>query len=287
VSTNLDFVVVQLNSDFSLDTSFNSTSTDPAVFQGGQRVAFDLPGGDKTDNGGSVQVQSDGRIVLGGTANTGSTYPTVVFARLNADGSVDSSFGSSGKYLSSWSAGTQQAFLSSGGIRLDSGDRILFAQIATRTVDNVLGVTVTRLTADGLPDTMFGGNSDGVAFEPLPAPCTTANYYPLSALALDSAGRVLVAGGCGTFYLFRLRGDNGSLDTTFGFGGYSSGSFDASSTASTATDLTFDGSGHLVLVGNTAIGGKTKVGVALLTYDLVFTNNFEKVPRGCSPPDCN
>jgi len=58
VSTNLDFVVVQLNSDFSLDTSFNSTSTDPAVFQGGQRVAFDLPGGDKTDNGGSVQCRT-------------------------------------------------------------------------------------------------------------------------------------------------------------------------------------------------------------------------------------
>jgi len=71
-----------------------------------------------------------------------------------------------------------------------------------------------------------------------------------TALAIDSAGRILVAGTCDTEFgiVERLDGIYGSLTAP-------------------AT-------------------GPLKSGVARLTYDLIYTNNFDKFPPGCLQPDC-
>jgi uncharacterized delta-60 repeat protein len=81
--------IVRLNTDGTLDTGFNPPSG------GTIAVAY------------SLAVQSDGKILIGGgfTIQTGSTTPVFDMARLNADGSLDTTFlasgGGAGSYVNS------------------------------------------------------------------------------------------------------------------------------------------------------------------------------------------
>lgn len=76
-----DFSLLRLNADGSPDLSFGNQGS----------VSIDMPGNYAVAN--AVALQDDGRILLGGSAfaNGGSDFAAV---RLNADGSLDSTFGS-------------------------------------------------------------------------------------------------------------------------------------------------------------------------------------------------
>ncbi|WP_251972473.1 putative Ig domain-containing protein [Sphaerotilus microaerophilus] len=76
---SLDFAVVQVNANGTLDNGFLT----------GGKALVAVGGGD--DSAYAVALQSDGRLLLAGTA-TGATDTDVALLRLNADGSVDSSF---------------------------------------------------------------------------------------------------------------------------------------------------------------------------------------------------
>lgn len=76
-----DFAVMRLNADGSLDVSFGNQGL----------VSIDLPG--DSAQASEITLQSDGRILLSGDAyaNGGSDFAAV---QLNADGSLDTTFGS-------------------------------------------------------------------------------------------------------------------------------------------------------------------------------------------------
>lgn len=76
-----DFTLLRFNTDGSPDLGFGNQGS----------VSIDLPGGYAAAN--AVTLQDDGRILLAGTAfaNGGSDFAAV---RLNTDGSLDSTFGS-------------------------------------------------------------------------------------------------------------------------------------------------------------------------------------------------
>jgi serralysin len=78
---NLNFSVVRLNADGSLDTSFGD----------GGKATFDFAGG--RDGAQTINVLDDGKILLTGAAY--NTHGDADFAalRLNADGTLDTSFG--------------------------------------------------------------------------------------------------------------------------------------------------------------------------------------------------
>ncbi len=79
----VNFALVRYNADGSLDTSFS----------GDGKLTTSIGG--LEDLGYSVTIQADGKIVMvGSTSSTGSTSNAVV-VRLNADGSLDASFGQS------------------------------------------------------------------------------------------------------------------------------------------------------------------------------------------------
>jgi len=105
-------------------------------------------------------------------------------------------------------------------------------------------------------------------------------------VAIDSAGRILAGGSCdSTFLVERIRGDKGILDTSFGVGGYSQGIYASGATSNNVTAIGFDPGGRLLVTG-TCGSGIPQAGAARLTYDLIAAGNFEVVPRGCLPPDC-
>ena len=87
-----DFAITRLLPNGLLDTTFASN--------GKQTVGFDLPGGYRNDAACCVQLLSDGRIVVAGTIDLGSTGTTsAAVAVLLPSGDLDTSvFGGTGKY---------------------------------------------------------------------------------------------------------------------------------------------------------------------------------------------
>tara|TARA_R110001606_G_scaffold72450_1_gene166706 strand:+ start:18617 stop:24574 length:5958 start_codon:yes stop_codon:yes gene_type:complete len=88
-STNLqaDFTVVRYNTNGSLDTGFDTDG----------KVTVNIGSGTADDQAYSVALQSDGKIVVGGSYNSGNL--DFALARLNSDGSLDTGFGTAGKVI--------------------------------------------------------------------------------------------------------------------------------------------------------------------------------------------
>ncbi|MFM7739828.1 MAG: delta-60 repeat domain-containing protein, partial [Planctomycetota bacterium] len=81
--SNDDFALVRYNADGSLDTSFGTAGK------------VTTPVGTSNDQGYSVTIQPDGKIVLAGSTHNGSNWDFAL-VRYNADGSLDTSFGTGG-----------------------------------------------------------------------------------------------------------------------------------------------------------------------------------------------
>jgi uncharacterized delta-60 repeat protein len=278
------FGVVRLNSDLSLDTSFNATAGGGAVVP--------IVANDDSEEVTDILVQPDGRIVLIGFGMSAGVI-VLEAARLTAGGALDNTFGNNGVISLPWPAGTVSS-IGIGTARLDRAGRILVPMHGTYDAGlfSITGMLVARLKSSGFPDTDFAGT--GFSFRaPDPAQCDSSEA---NAVSLDSAGRILVTGECffsgaSTYFAVeRLRGDNGTLDASFGVSGYSFGAYVATDGYYYGHAVTFDGSGHPVLAGDSYFfepGFPVLAGVARLTYDLIYTNTFETAPSGCLPPDCN
>src|SRR5262249_6963302 len=81
---NNDFAVARYHSDLSLDTSFDG--------DGMATVGF----GGTADNAYALALQADGKIVLAGSSNAGSTGNDFAAARFNSNGTLDTGFGTGG-----------------------------------------------------------------------------------------------------------------------------------------------------------------------------------------------
>jgi len=86
--TNLDFAIIRLNTDGSLDSTFGG--------DGRQTVAFNV-GGSQDDRARSMILQPDGKFVLVGSVQIGDVDDGFGIARLNSDGSLDTSFNGTGR----------------------------------------------------------------------------------------------------------------------------------------------------------------------------------------------
>ena len=198
-----DFGVARLNADGTLDTSFS----------GDGKAIVDL--GHYADYAQSVAVQPDGKILVAGysettPANPGSDFHWTDFSliRLNADGTLDTSFSEDGKAMFD--------IVNIGGITGDNA-RSLAVQADGKIL--VAGFsdygnyqndfTVIRLNADGTLDTSF--SNDGKANFDFGGSNDTAQ-----SLTVQADGKILIAGTSGgNFAAIRLNAD-GTLDTSFG-----------------------------------------------------------------------
>mgnify|MGYP003610465315 CR=1 FL=1 len=106
--SSYNFAVARYNTDGSLDTGFNSTG----------KLVTDIGSG-ANDQGRSVTVQADGKIVVAGTSN--GNFAVV---RYNTDGSLDTGFGSSGKLVTDIGSGTNDVGLS---VTVQAGGKIVVA----------------------------------------------------------------------------------------------------------------------------------------------------------------
>jgi uncharacterized delta-60 repeat protein len=189
------FYVTKLTADGALDSAFG---------EGGvARVTVGLSGFSPR----TVTRQTDGKLVIGATFETPLRSAVV---RLNADGSLDQSFGHGGVAL--------PPLLGLVDLALGPGDAIVLSGSTSTgsTGTNATRWAVARLTQQGAPDESFG--QAGIAT--LPGPATTG--VKVAALAngtIVAIGQYIVPvpGGPTIVYLTRLLA-SGAIDPGFNDG---------------------------------------------------------------------
>jgi uncharacterized delta-60 repeat protein len=193
------FGLARYNSDGSLDTSFGT----------GGKITTSF--GDFSNFAHGVVIQSNGKIVVSGTAFINGFF-AFALARYNSDGSLDASFGSEGKVTTDFGLRDDQSFA----IALQTDGKIVVAGAAD--FFNKFGLA--RYNSDGSLDTSFGiGGKVTTAFLDASFAFAQAN-----ALIIQSNGKIIAAGAAlnpgtfGDFALARYNSD-GSLDASFGVGG--------------------------------------------------------------------
>jgi uncharacterized delta-60 repeat protein len=136
---NNDFALVRYNSNGSLDASFDSDG----------KVTTAIGTGD--DNGYSVTLQTDGKILVAGYSNNG-TNNDFALVRYNSDGSLDSSFSNDGIVTTSINSGNNRAY----SVVVQADGKIL---VAGSTSVNGGDAALVRYNSDGSLDTTFNGGN--------------------------------------------------------------------------------------------------------------------------------
>ncbi len=231
--------LLRLNADGSIDTGFNVTL--------GNDGTVDFPG---IAENGAIQLQSDGKIIIaaGFSSVNGTTQNTV--ARLNNDGSLDTSFVPSGfSGLSNNSSGNNQ-ILPTRAAAIQTDGKIVVAGRFNELSNSFVDQVVVRLNTDGSNDNTFNApfhpSSEGFAVLLQPDGKILVSDEILGLLRLNTdgsadtafnptltsddgaagvvysigvlpGGQILVAGGVSSTGVLRLNAD-GTTDTTFNVG---------------------------------------------------------------------
>ena len=199
--------------DGTLDTSFgnNGIVITPAPATFAYAEAFD------------VTMQTDGNIVVGGRMGTAAFQDSYAVWRYNANGGLDSSFGSGGIVTTAIST---PSVLTGG--RLDGASQVMVQQdgkiVASGIADNqedYHGVAVVRYNANGVLDGSFG-NAGVVVTNMLEQAGSSLDPRRKDA-ALQADGKIVLGDttDSASGFLARLSrlNDSGTLDTSFGNGG--------------------------------------------------------------------
>lgn len=216
--------LIRLNTDGTLDSSFGSGGS--ANFTP-QQISFGFF---------ALSIQSEGKIIAAADGALNGREAVMQVARVNADGSLDNSFGNGG-FTSAI------AFpLQSGNLALQADGKILVAA----GLDNPNGTPseMARFTANGQTDTTFGGGA-GVINLAYPGP---------TQIAVEASGKILVAAGLPARLVFQAQpaahpgsitryNANGTVDKTFGSAG-------TVASVASASALVLQSDGKIVVAGS-------------------------------------
>jgi uncharacterized delta-60 repeat protein len=225
--------ILRYNSDGSPDNTFNGTGI-RALNDGSSLLA--------------ISVQSwDNRVLVAGQSSNGLSY----LARLNSDGSLDTSFGNKGVVTTSFGRNYSSDIWS---LAIQPADHKIVA-----AGNAAGGFGVARYNTNGSLDTAFG--SSGLVRT---TTFLSQDSSGARAAALDASGNVVVGGivsykkGPQDFGVARYL-PNGQLDTKFGGGGVVTTHF--SSGNDVAFAIAIQSNGEIVVVGNAVVGSATDFGI--------------------------
>ncbi len=187
-----EFFIMRLSTNGSLDSSFGSGGAGFTTVNFGQNSVAH-----------AVALQQDGKIVVVGSTDVGTS---IAVARLNSNGSLDTSFDTDGMttYNGYWGVDEGWDVV----ILHDSG-KILVA--GSSEVDAIQNFTVLRYNSNGSLDTTFGSTSNGYS---------KFHFGQDSfghAIVVQPDGRIVVAGSTdlNTAMAVARLDEDGHLDTTF------------------------------------------------------------------------
>ncbi|HMM56283.1 MAG: hypothetical protein DYH18_02055 [Xanthomonadales bacterium PRO7] len=247
LAATLAFCAAARAADGDLDATFGSAGK----VQLGPNTGFSGPVAN------DVAVQPDGKIVVVGyETNATDGLESWRIARLNANGTVDTSFASNG--MLDWNAGTTGTRAHAVAVRPDG--RIVVGGNFQSEIE------VAQFTPNGSPDPTFAGGEGYILLTP---PAGDSNY--LSRLVLDTDGSIDIAGtyyanqsgfNSNEFFFDRIAA-NGSSDEPFRYSFGSGPNQDAH-----ATDLAIDSQGRYVVVGYAPGANGYDCAVIRITRDL-------------------
>lgn len=219
---------------------FNPNGTPDAGFGSGGGLV--TPGSsDQTLNHipNALLLQPGGKILIVGQGSN-----SFIILRYNADGTLDTTFGNGGRTLTQIQDGSSAmdaAFQPDG--------KIVLAGSSTNNSNNTSNIALARYTANGALDASFG--SGGIVFTG-----STGNGFYTSTLALviQPDGKIIICGyrqfpQFQTPAMLARFNQSGTLDTTFGVGGYVLQQFFSEGHAVT-NDMVLQPDGKLVTVGS-------------------------------------
>jgi uncharacterized delta-60 repeat protein len=192
---NNAFAVVRYNTDGTLDTSFGGT---------GKVVT---PIGSSHDGANSVAIQADGKIVAAGNSSNNSTDSDFAVVRYNTDGTLDTSFGGTGKVVTPIGS---SSFDSAASVAIQADGKIVAAGLSNNSTDS--DFAVVRYNPNGTLDTSFNGTGKVVT----PIGSNSGDFA--TSVAIQADGKIVAAGDSrGADYDFAVvrYNPNGTLDTSF------------------------------------------------------------------------
>ncbi len=277
-----NFALARYNPDGRIDASFGRGGRVITAF-GGNAKAY------------SVVIQSDGCIVAAGFAKNGPAGANVDFAlaRYSGDGSLDSSFGKSGKITTDFFGKNDQAYA----VALQRDGRIVVAGGAT-SAKGGFGFAVARYNNDGVVDATFGNGGKIITFFAID------RISEARALVIQPDGKILLAGSgsprFGTDFALARYNTDGSLDSTFGAGGKVTTDFFGSEDQARALIIQPDG--RIVAAGYAGLPNRPSTDFAIARYNgngtldpafgaggkvtTDFFNGYDGVSALALQPDC-
>jgi uncharacterized delta-60 repeat protein len=210
-----------------------------------------------------IALQGDGKILVVGSGFYPTRGSVIILTRLNSDGTLDTGFGAANGVVVTLNAG--------GGtdVALQPDGKILVAGCASLCESTKVQFAVARYLENGDLDRSFGGG-DGIATVALGQATTSFVQGENRSIALQSDGKILVAGYTHDgrtydFAIVRFNAD-GTLDTGFG-GGNGVVISPIGSDGDVAYDLALQQDGKIVVVGTGEVGTDTACAVARYTTD--------------------
>ncbi len=271
--TSQDFGVKRFNPNGTLDASFGNA--------GSVSLDFDLG---SLDNITAIALQPDGKILAAGFTYR-NDVTSFAIARFNADGALDTTFGTNGKLKISVGNGfdLNAIFNSSISLALQPNGKFVVAGANTSTSIPYKDLLVLRFNADGTTDTSFG-NGGGVSTRVFPTQSNSFAY--MKRIALQPDGKIVLVGkaeynpgGENHFGgLFVRYNADGSLDNSFGINGILFYDSRVSRQLDYVTDVRIEPDGKIIAAGGGYILGGRSILLRLnanSTFDMSFgTNGF-------------
>lgn len=254
-----DIALVRYNSNGTLDTRFS----------GDGKLTTDFRG--FTDQGASVALQQDGKIVVAGSSNNGHD-DDFALVRYNPDGSLDSHFGQGGKLGTDFSGGSDFA----NHVQVLANGKLMVLGSSASTVGQGFDFALARYNSDGSLDSSFSGDGK------LTTDLSGWNDQAVN-MAVQADGKLVVVGSvqpAGSSYtniaIIRYNSD-GSVDGHFGSNGKVITDLSPNGNDS-ADSVTVQADGKILVIGHSNYQGKPN-SFTMLRYNSNGTldTGFDKV----------
>ena len=245
-----DFALARYNTNGSLDTTFNTTG----------KVTTDV--GSRANQYNAVARQSDGKIVAAGFASN-SQNNDFALTRINADGTLDTTFNGTGRVTTPVLAGDDSA----NAVAIQADGKIV--AVGTALTGSIPDYAIVRYNTNGSLDTTFNGTGKVVL-----------SIFPgddvATAVAIQSDGKIVVVGysigGGQTNYNIVRYNTNGTLDTSFSFDGIFTVSISAANDFARAVTLQTDG--KIVVAGSAYNGTNNDFAVVRINTNGTLDTTF-------------
>jgi uncharacterized delta-60 repeat protein len=244
------FSILKYLDNGELDSSFGNNGV----------ALIDVGWGD--DYASCISTDKDNKFVVGGYSFNGE-YNDFGIIRLNSDGSIDKTFGDSGKVIVP--TGKSDSYINDITVLSDNSIVVVGKAFMTDNYD----FTIYKLLSNGKPDTSFGNNG-------LVSYNFGTSFDEATKVQVLENEKLIVGGisynGQNNDITIALLTNTGQLDTTFNHTGYNT--WDYQGKTNTFSDMTVAPSGSVYLTGYTTIPGLYAPYVAKFTKNGVIDSTF-------------